>query len=1272
MLERAGNRITDGTDQAARVSPALQAGYFNVDELIFEELLAMAAAFAAQFKFYPLNNEPGGSWEELFSADEAVVMAMLLSTDLKRAEFEFLRLYPGDSERLAGFVMLWARKVNFWLGRLAVAQHRSGAPLEQKMSALVEEKLAVEFRTLCAVVEHLLVERGREVRLDLAAFGRIWGINQQGDGFVFSRAGVDSAAVREGRPRLRKAFYAFYNAIAHLQGIARGCLQESLQSRRHDPAVGLVMVFLKLYEQAQQRLNRFTQRHLEFYYREVLQAGPRAELPESVYLRFITKPGNQDLLIGKTSEFTAGKDASLKEIVYRSEHDLRVSEARIGALHTLSLQHDELISPETELGYVTRIKCASPSVVETGEEAVPAAWPLFGPDSQVAGGTDAQLGFALASSLLFLQEGTRRIELKLKFTDEQAISADAMLAALLKTHDPAEFTRRFGKLFGQYLLRGPNWLESDSRREISDRALSLLGAKSAAELTELLRKDWQWLFYQQFKHAFSIKLTTPVGWLGIADYTVTPLHEGTGRAGLGLSIVFTLGQELPPVVSYQAALHGGQFATELPLLHCCINPLTNFYPYSLFEAFLLDRLTLEVKVEGVKHLLAYNNHGQLDPSKPFQPFGPLPNCNAYIVVGNYEAAKKRLTGLTLNLEWADLPAEEDGFAEYYRGYGGAYASHRFKGRFEALVDGEWRVHAGESARTVRLFDSDRDGTRVRRARRLSVDLIDDLKPVDSTLREDEFAYNLRARNGFFRLVLSDPPSAFGHRVYPELLTRVLAQNARRKIPLETPNQPYTPSISRLFLDYTARTELRPGLRQAGAGGTLTDTLFHVHPFGVETLFPSEHDKPVSLLPRFDFPGNLFIGIEARALAGPLTLFFHLEAARLQGSPEQASAPAWFYLAADGWRRLPATRVLADTTAGFLTSGTLTLDIPADIVRGSLSMPGDLYWLRLSVGRALHGTCRCHAIQPHAVRLTRALGDGYSNVKRLPREARWQALVALPAIDQIRMVGEPITGRSAESSSELVTRLSERLRHKNRALTAWDYEHLILEHFPQVAKVKCFPHMASDTQAPRPGQVLIVVVPGLRTQTLAGCESRLLSTLELERIKALVQGMASPFVTLEVRNPVYEQVQVRCTVRFSGGMNSGANINRLDRDISDFICPWREQGYRARFGWSIRQKDIEAYLRELDYVEFVTNFSMLHITHDGGRHYSLEDSAREPAASEARIEPKYPWSLAVPASHHFIETTTATRAIEAKLTGIEELEIGNTFIITGSSGHAETD
>jgi hypothetical protein len=46
------------------------------------------------------------------------------------------------------------------------------------------------------------------------------------------------------------------------------------------------------------------------------------------------------------------------------------------------------------------------------------------------------------------------------------------------------------------------------------------------------------------------------------------------------------------------------------------------------------------------------------------------------------------------------------------------------------------------------------------------------------------------------------------------------------------------------------------------------------------------------------------------------------------------------------------------------------------------------------------------------------------------------------------------GRETEDTTEFYQRVSERLRHKERAITIFDYERLVLESFPEVYKVEC--------------------------------------------------------------------------------------------------------------------------------------------------------------------------------------------------------------------------
>ena len=52
---------------------------------------------------------------------------------------------------------------------------------------------------------------------------------------------------------------------------------------------------------------------------------------------------------------------------------------------------------------------------------------------------------------------------------------------------------------------------------------------------------------------------------------------------------------------------------------------------------------------------------------------------------------------------------------------------------------------------------------------------------------------------------------------------------------------------------------------------------------------------------------------------------------------------------------------------------------------------------------------------------------------------------------------PLEGNWQKEAQTSTKRISERLRHKGRAITRFDYERITLEQFPEIWKVKCINH-----------------------------------------------------------------------------------------------------------------------------------------------------------------------------------------------------------------------
>ncbi|WP_051516437.1 baseplate J/gp47 family protein [Herbaspirillum sp. RV1423] len=1244
--------IRDGTSQAMRALPALQDGYFDLDEMSFQDLLAMVTEFAALVRFYNARNEPDGDWTPFFHADETVVMSRILALDLAGATARFDDWWRSTPEQVGigagsrGQARGWdlhalpvaalARTINDWYVALLDAQSESALSLR-----LLIESVIAQLRADKSGLLALLQQQGGHLLLD-----PVW---------TAETAAGAAASAQTPQPQLSKAvvrtdFHAFIKAIEMIRKEATARLPASLLSQQHDPATGMLIAFVQQFQKLKGKLNRFTRNYLDFYYDKMLGSVPLPAVADRTWLVFRKNPATRDVLVPAQTEFLAGLDADSRDIVYVSDNDLVVSDARVGALQTLYFDHNRYSAPENLLGADGTPLSAPPAGARTWPtgawfnplplnadgSAGTRAYPILGAPKnsrQAITWSDARIGFALASKVLLLKEGLRKISVTVLFDDDLLERRLDRLAVAMQDAEPGD-------------------AESDA-------------------LEAIRRQD---IFLKVFRRLFHIGITGEHGWLAVPDYL--PAYDGHA-----LTLSFELPPQAPSVVAYNAALHEGQFAVTTPMIRFEINPGAYLYPYGLLRDLRITGAHIEVDVSGCRDLVLHNNIGQLSAAAPFAPFGPLPKLGSYLVVGSTEMAGKRISAFSVEVEWADLPKVNGGFATYYQGYDVNIANDDFLATAAVLGKGAW-MPAGEQERpTVQLF---RTELRPGRGERINSRIVWNCNSITHLFEPDDgvslskpLTYGPGAKNGFFKFTLAAPVFAFGHEQYPHVLSSTLVNNARMKRlrrQRPVPNAPYTPQVNAISVGYRAASTVRIDRIDSSVGES-ADQFIHLYPSGWETLGVASYPT-AALLPRFDFAGNLYIGIDALALGGMLTLFFQLredslplpaidEASRQSGGVD--AGLHWFYLAGNEWKALAGSRVISDGTQNFMTSGIVTLSLPSDISNANSVMPGGSYWLRVSADRDLEKYCSLYDVHAQAVQVQRGRDVSPQVPVVLPAASISRSKKPLPGITGIVQPIASGGGRAAETRAQLRTRVSERLRHKNRAISAADYEALILQYFPEVYKVKCFANLATDRgpdDCIRPGHALVVPLPywpAVRHQD----QMPMLNGNLMQEIRQFLQELASPWSRISVENPVYEQIQVRCTVRFSGGLGNGYYINLLNRAISDFLTPWQSgRGYRTHFGWRIRQHDIEAFIGELPYVESISGFSMLRIASPDALTFALFDTAAGAGGQgNADITPLCPWSIAIPASRHAIDAVDDMLPRNPTRTALSRLEIGSTFIIS---------
>lgn len=1287
------------TTQAQRQRKALEPDFFQLSELSFEQILVWARELAREIPYRDENNHLNGNWAQMFEQDELVICASILSIDIEDYKLRFRQIEPmGESITLHYLLNIFI-EMNHWYHYLS-SRSVHAYPLKLTLLNTFQQQLTEP-------LAHLRQKIPEKQQL-FAEFDPLW---QQ-------RPHVNTAPPRN---MVRHCFSRLMATISQLQQYCRQFQQSDKNSGEHAPQLALYMSFITLFIRAREQSGQLLQRHLEFYYRDVL-GQQRIEPPlDHAYLKLaLANRSATPLHLEAKARFSPGYDPKFQRLDYRSQEAISVSSAEVTNVKTLTFLHDPLIAPEHELGISAAAVGQSVSLdpkSTLGQFSAQQRFKLFGHEAS----DNLPFGVAIADPILRMEQGQRQLcieiyfrellgssiaqqlfrfegelslaarrdELKALFTqlyrghcqgwftpdnasqtvaqalcqisDKQieALTAQTrseqfytlyryfFLALLQITEEPETFYQLFGQLISRHTLSPKGWLTTTDQRLIKRKARKLLPQAARDTITELIEQPREVVFYRLYEDIFTLSLTTSEGWQRVPHPHILPLETTSSqRYGLRLSIQLSAG--FPAIVATDPTLHEPHWQTSNPTLQINLKPQSNCFPYAIFQFFEWHAVQLKAQVSGLTHLELFNNEGQTDPSQPFMPFGIQPSCESYLVIASEELARKQLCAIELELSWAELPHGSDGFRQHYERYDFPYRNDSFQATFNVLNEGQWRAI---SASSYPLFTPDKGS--LNQEQQIFATLQQPFKPLTSLWPQQPYSQQSSVRNGLFRLNLCAPEYAFGHHQYPSLLTKTLVANSKTKKPQPLPNEPYTPMLNRLAINYQAQTLIELDSMSKASSAQV----FHLHPFGSEPIYPRTDHRLIAhrLFAHYADESYLFIGIDALELSGTINLFFLLDGSSRIFSPNTASSYHWRYLHHDHWHTLSPHQIIADTTQGFINSGIITLELPLGANRQHQIMPDGQYWLSVSIQKSVGLYPSCQHIATHVVEVQGTLDPLLGAV------GDWQALPKPANLATINQLTSLSTGTAEESHQHWIQRISEQLRHKGQAITPWDYEHLILEHFPQVDSASCFSSQLYDHSAPAPGRLLIIVAPKIEHCRHSPCQRGEFSSALLLKIRDYLLTKSGNDCQIEVRNPGYETLQVRVQITFESEYHQAAEVRRLEQQINQYLCPWHNDSANMGLGWRLSLAKLAAFIAHLPGVAEVGGLSVLKITQQHQIDYHLQDSA----ASCESIQAEYPWYMLLPAEHHSIQVTAEAQLSKPQPIGLGELVIGEQFIINSA-------
>ncbi|MES2555162.1 MAG: baseplate J/gp47 family protein [Bacteroidota bacterium] len=942
------------------------------------------------------------------------------------------------------------------------------------------------------------------------------------------------------------------------------------------PHLTLFVCFLKLMELSTKRMNGITKRHLDFYYRNILQIDALPATEDKAYMIFELAKGVSDYLVKSDTALDSGKDALGKKRLYALTEELPVTKTVVAQIK--NVYNDQPTNEDNGLDTEGRFSIKAAPVANSidgiGAALTPESptWYPFGyylnEEEQIFQDIpelpEAKLGFAVASSVMRLAEGKREVIVKFSFTS--AVTAAIEPEDLMETID--------------------------------------------------------------------VWLTGEKGWVGpfkpvLVSDPNTAQPTATRVDGKDVYLNIEMDQDVVAITDYVQTVHGEQFNTTNPVARFLFKTTTeeNYAVYSAFAGKReLESVTIGVEVSGAKNLVIESDAGTLNPEKPFYPFTTKPVKGSLFSVFNQEMSEKKWATMSLQMKWKSTPLD---FKLHYAIYDSSFVAGLTKEKYEEMFE-DYDPNASDTLyfNIYQSFGLD-NGVRnfLPKGREKSTGNTSEYKPIvlnndyfdveaqllykeawvgngtrrhlfkqetdssfTSTFELSGASYD-RGETGPVRIRLNQ---SFMHELYPSMYA--IALSAQNKA-LPIPNEPYTPFAEDLQLSYTAFDTVFVNDNSQDKFEDRTIQLFHEHPFGQseEHAYLKTTDKEkitnCAALPTYCKGGELYIGLKNAKVSELVTLLVQVAEGTenpLAKSFVDGQKVQWEILCNNVWRSLDSLQMVLNEIDNFLLSGRIKFTIPEYANDDNTLLPSGLFWIRAKMFKRFDAVCKVHGIHAQAAEATfRNNGNDTSHlVNGLPAGTIAKLVERLSQIKSVQQPYATVDGKPEESDALYYRRVSERLRHKNRAITLWDYEHLVLQEFPQVYKVKCLNHTL-DQDYISPGSVSLIVIPDTINKTVHDVYQPRLSKGKLNKIKEYLGELNSMHVTLDVANPDYEEVQIELGAKFHQGLDDNTYKKQLNEDIIRFLSPWAFQESREiKFGVILYRSSLIHYIEKLNYVDYI--------------------------------------------------------------------------------------
>lgn len=960
-------------------------------------------------------------------------------------------------------------------------------------------------------------------------------------------------------------FRFFHNIIKH----AAPALEAMKLVRSKHPDTLLLRTFVHLLKTHQQQLNGIAEKHLHFYYKDILRQSLLPAVPDKVFLTATLAKTNAAFQLPAGTLFDGGVDAQKNPVSFATQDNVWLNPATVSGAYTLSA-----IKSTDGLSSLYLQNVPSPASVQKNADGSINTWQTFG-GSTAAANNLVTLGIAFASPLLLLREGQRSISLLLYFENQLDLRLLQNARYFLSTQTSWQ------EVTG--LVVFPTPFEPSA---IINEVNVQIALDATQPSIEPFLKDpdgvnsvWPMLKieFSTFPDLSSPPVLTKIDMqVNVAGVKNLLLYNEQGP--LTVKTPFQPFGVLAPVNSNFIIGSNEIFSKPLNWLIVGLDwdtlPTDFADYYKQYNDYLNQGVTM-YREGGV----TTTAEGRNTNANIFRRFGywvqniftrkpiPIPSevgpFNNFCFTADF--------GLLTANTWTNFSMQNIATSAITRAFS---APQNDPQNFEPVPDGTnllFTVSGAERTLTGSSYFGYSGGDAVQ---------------FDATIQQTALKFSDASTSGFMKISLANPVIGFGTEVYPKVVAYTSLKNAETiakwffKPPLlPPPGLPFVPKVKAVSAIYAASQTY--DLTQPNSSYPLQCFLYS--PFGNYDAYnsPASNATGVSLFQEIKYNGYLLLQMDNVVAGNHVNFYFQL--ARKAGVISKSNKADYYYLSDAGWKTLP---VLKDDTSDFICSGIITTNIPADITNQSVVMPANKYWISIAVNGDPSSFAQTVFVTTNGFEVQRS-GSSFLPVEdtpQLPANTITKTLAPVPQVATWLQPFPSFGGKGAETDMQMTLRVSNRLKTKDRAASAEDHCRLIQQQFSNIYFSRAIFNRHSQS-------VEIYVVKAYPSWTDAGAFQPLVSECEELKIQRYLQARSSAFANISVFSFNLQYVRVTTVVQAKQGFEVHALQNTINQSINIFLSPWIQSSQQqATIGEPLTDAQVMHFIQSIPGVALVDDVS----------------------------------------------------------------------------------